>query len=298
MTLVNDIKRLFKQGDIITKLLIINTIAFILLWIVEIIGSISHTNVYSSVLQNIAVPTNIQALVRKFWTIATFLFFDTSFFSYFCNMIILTWTGRIFLNFMNEKKLLATYILGGLSGLLLSVLCSTFSVDSSNAMVILGPSAAVLAILTAVATYAPNYKIYLLFFGEVSLKIFAIIFAALECIPLLSALAQGPNPHILFITMYQVGGLLYGFMWAYLLRKNIDISLWFLKIINKIENSSKEKKGPVLHTNRHRDEEYVSYEEVRYDEENIDKILEKISKSGYDSLTKEEKETLFKQSKK
>ncbi len=294
MAFTDDIQRLFKQGDIITKLLIINTIAFILLWIIEIVGSISHTNIYFAVLQNIAVPTAVTSLLRKIWTIATFSFFDTAFFSYFCNMILLNWAGRIFLNFMNEKKLLATYILGILSGLLVSIIFSNLTTTDG---VLLGPSAAVLAIITAAATYAPNYKIYLLFFGEVSIKVFAIIIAVFECLPLLSTFGHY-NPQLLIPTIYVLGGILYGFSWAYLLRKNIDISLWLLRIINNFEQSKNIKKGPSLHTKRHRDEEYISYEEISYDEDEINTILEKISKSGYDSLTKEEKEKLFKQNKK
>ncbi|MCQ2609069.1 MAG: rhomboid family intramembrane serine protease [Bacteroidales bacterium] len=294
MTFTNDIQRLFKQGDIITKLLIINTIAFILLWMVEIVGSISHTNVYYTVLQNIAAPTLAKSFLRKIWTIATFSFFDTAFLSYFCNMIFLNWAGRIFLNFLNEKKFLATYILGIFSGLALSIIGSSLSITQG---ILLGPAAAVLAVIVAAATYAPNYRIYLLFFGEVPLKVFAIIIAVFECLPLISIFGQY-NPQTLASTFYKLGGVLYGFSWAYLLRKNIDISMWLLKFITNVENTRIEKKGPKMYKHTHRDEEYVSYEEVSYDEEEIDTILGKISKSGYDSLTKEEKEKLFKQNKK
>lgn len=289
MTFFSDLQYRFKQGDILIKLLIINGFCFSLLWIIEIIGNIFSPAIYQAVLANISAPTFIGHFIQKPWTVFTFLLFDTSFWSLFCNMLILLWTGRIFIDIMDEKKLLATYILGGLTGLVLTLCVST----PTTSVTLLSPTAAVLAVMTAIATYSPNYKVFLLFFGEVSLKVIAIIFIAIECIPLLS-LANGMNTGLI-LAANRLGGILYGFLWVILLKKGTDISHWFLVLLTNIENATKKKTK--MRVKRHKDESYVSYEEVKYDENEIDKILAKISKSGYDSLTKKEKETLFKQKK-
>ena len=302
MNLIEEIKHNYSQGDNLTKLLLINSLAFIVLWIVEIIGDLFFDSLYSSVLNNISAPSSILLLLKKPWTILTFLFFDTSFISLMFNLLILFWMGRIFIDITDEKRLVAIYLLGGLSGLLFAI-CWT-SISHFGAA-LLGPSAAIFAVMVAAATYAPNYRIYLLFFGEVSLKICVIIIAVLECLPLISVFTGKASPDVTTTTIYQLGGMAFGFLWAKLFKNGsgTDISLWFLRIMTRIQTERKSKPTfTATNRSRYKEETYVSYEEVNDDDEatqeEIDKILDKISKSGYDSLSKKEKETLFKQGQK
>lgn len=290
--------QLFKQSDWLTKLIFINVGAFVLLWLVEIISAVTSTQLYGFTLENISVSTNWHVLIRKPWTILSYMFFETSFINLFCNLLILSCFGRIFIELMNDKRLLATYVLGGVAGVLFAIIISVplFTLG----MIVLGPTTAILAVMVAIATYFPNYKVYLAFFGEVSLKVLAIIIAIIELMPILSLIRQGVPLTFLAPFFCKIGGMLYGFFWATLLKKGTDISAWFIQLIDR----TPAKKTPQFTVNkgsrRKRDESYVDFEEVTEDvsQEEIDRILEKISQTGYDSLTKEEKETLFKQSKK
>lgn len=290
--------QLFKQSDWLTKLIFINVGAFVLLWLVEIISAVTSTQLYGFTLENISVPTNWHVLIRKPWTILSYMFFETSFINLFCNLLILSCFGRIFIELMNDKRLLATYVLGGVAGVLFAIIISVPL--STLGMIVLGPTTAILAVMVAIATYFPNYKVYLAFFGEVSLKVLAIIIAIIELIPLFSLTRQGVPLTFLAPIFCKIGGMLYGFFWATLLKNGTDISAWFIQLIGR----TPAKKTPQFTVNkgsrRKRDESYVDFEEVTEDvsQEEIDRILEKISQTGYDSLTKEEKETLFKQSKK
>ena len=290
--------QLLKQSDWLTKLIFINVGAFVLLWLIEIISAVTSTQIYGFTLANISISTDWHILIRKPWTLLSYMIFETSFLNLFCNLLIFTCFGRIFIELMNDKRLLATYVLGGIAGVLFAIIISIPL--SAAGMIVLGPTTAILAVMVAIATYFPNYKVYLAFFGEVSLKVLAIIIAVIELMPLLSLSRQGVTTPFLAPIFCKIGGMLYGFLWAKLLKNGTDISAWFIKLIDR----TPAKKTPQFTVNkgsrRQRDESYVDFEEVTEEvsQEEIDRILGKISQTGYDSLTKEEKETLFKQSKK
>ena len=293
MNIQNDILREFKSGDSLTKLLLINGAAFLLLWIIEIIASISSTGIYSFTLHNIAAPTAVMALLKKPWTIITYMFFDTSFINLMCNMLLLFWFGRILVDITNERKLTAIYVLGGFSGVVLPIL-----VGSPANGFLLSPIASILAVIAATATYAPNYRVFLLLFGEVSLKILAIIIVAIELLPMIH-LASQSSPQLLALSLCKLGGVAFGVCWALCYKKGTDIAHWFETFLTQLTNRNKTKNTFTYTRNNKRDEEYVSYEEVtKTNQEDIDRILKKIAESGYNSLTKEEKETLFKQNNK
>ena len=293
MNIQNDILREFKSGDSLTKLLLINGAAFLLLWIIEIIASVSSTGIYSFTLHNIAAPTAVMALLKKPWTIITYMFFDTSFINLMCNMLLLFWFGRILVDITNERKLTAIYVLGGFSGVVLPIL-----VGSSANGFLLSPIASILAVIAATATYAPNYRVFLLLFGEVSLKILAIIIVAIELLPMIH-LASQSSPQLLALSLCKLGGVAFGVCWEKKNKKGTDIAHWFETFLTQLTNRNKTKNTFTYTRNNKRDEEYVSYEEVtKTNQEDIDRILKKIAESGYNSLTKEEKETLFKQNNK
>ncbi|MCQ2959771.1 MAG: rhomboid family intramembrane serine protease [Bacteroidales bacterium] len=296
MNLKAEILRELRDGDMLTKLLLINGLLFMSLWVIEIISAIAHLHIYSWTIQNISVSNSLFLLVRKPWTILTYMFFETSFLSLITNMLILFWMGKLLMDFLNEKVLLATYILGGFSGVLLPVIMSSSGNVSIN---LLGSNAAVLAVTTAVCCYAPNYRIYLLLFKEVSLKTIGLIIVVIEFLPFLR-LVHSMDLSVAFIPLNHLGGILYGFCWATLYKNGTDISSWFIQLCERLKDLFTPK--PVIRVSKRakKDESYVTYEEVttnNTNQEEIDKILDKIAKSGYDSLTSEEKQKLFKQGK-
>ena len=199
--------------------------------------------------------------------------------------------GLLFNEYLGEKRLLWTYIAGGITGALFFLLAfNVFPVFESIAgvAVALGASASVLAIIIAVATYVPDYTVQLLFIGRVKLKYVAIIFVIIDLLSIPSGNSGGHIAHL--------GGAAWGFVYALVLRNGTDLYRFFnfsaivAQKKNKYSTENTTQKRPFS------DDEYN--DRRKKSQERIDEILDKISKSGYSSLTKEEKELLFKTSKK
>ena len=218
------------------------------------------------------------------------MFLHERFWHLFFNVWMLWFGGMIFTRFLSQKQLALTYGLGGFVGALFFVLAyNLFPVfeTAKFTAVAMGASASVLAILVAAATYKPDYGLNLLLFGQLKFKWLAIAFVVID---LLSISAENPGGHIAHL-----GGALFGFVYGFILRKSLG---------QPTESKRKQRKPKI---------EYTPYEEIhnepqtpRSDEEynrqkaekerDVDAILDKIAKDGYASLTPEEKEFLFKNS--
>ncbi|MCD4773533.1 MAG: rhomboid family intramembrane serine protease [Bacteroidales bacterium] len=297
---LDEIKSFFKRKTILSRLIIINIIVFIAVNIINLIywlftEQVNNT-MTSPVISWFAVPSDISVLLSRPWTLFTYMFLQESFFHIFFNMFILYFSGRIFLEYLSPKKLLSTYIWGGLIGGLFYIIAfNVFPVfnEYKTLSIALGASASVLAILIAIATYVPDYSITLILFGRTKLKYIAI---ALVLIDILSIQKGNPGGHIAHI-----GGALWGFSYIMFLKNGFDINNYFNHFnFNKIFKSfMKPKSSASTHYTKQRS---VSDEEYNYrkksNQNKIDSILDKISKSGYESLSKEEKELLFKMSNK
>jgi len=250
--------------------------------------------VFSPVVSWFAVPSDISALLSKPWTIFTYMFLQENFFHIFFNMFVLYFGGKIFLEYLSQKKLLSTYIWGGLIGGLFYVIAfNAFPVFSQykTLSVALGSSASVLAILVAIATYVPNYSMTLILLGRVKLKYIAL---ALVVIDILSIQKGNPGGHIAHL-----GGALWGYLYIAVLKNGFDMNKFFnnFNFSNIFKTFMKPKKSASKHYSKNRsvsDEDYNYHK--KYDQKQIDSILDKISKSGYESLSKAEKEILFKTS--
>ena len=292
------LKQAFLGNNILSRLILINTIVFLLVKMVGLISylfAVGHTadnglslSIFS---QYLALPSSFETFVSRPWTIITYMFLHEDFFHILFNLIILYFGGQLFNEYLGERRLLWTYLSGGIIGGLFFLMAfnifPAFEQIKGISMA-LGASASVLAIIVAVATYVPDYTVQLLFIGRTKLKYIAIIFVAID---LLSIQSGNPGGHIAHL-----GGALWGFIYALTLRKGTDLYR-FLNL--SIPQFKKEK---TYSTERQEDKRPFSDDEYNErkarTQENIDEILDKISKSGYSSLTKEEKEILFKTSKK
>ncbi|MXV51782.1 rhomboid family intramembrane serine protease [Pedobacter sp. HMF7647] len=224
-----------------------------------------------------AAPAYLPTLALKFWTPLTYMFTHVDFLHILFNMLWLFWLGKIFIDFLKQRQFVFVYLAGGLAGVLLFILAfnflPAFKNDVQFSAPLIGASASVMAVVVATATLLPNYSIMLLFFGEVRLKYLAIGYIILSLIDILS------NPGGSFA---HLGGALFGFIYIKQLQSGNDWSKIFakrskLKVVRKNKSASR---GNIP------------------DQDVIDNILDKISRSGYDSLTKFEKEQLFNASKK
>lgn len=283
-------KDLFKENPVLKWLLLVNVgiwimVAFanLFLWLYKSPG----TNL---LVRWLSVPADWTELIRRPWTVVTYMFLHERFWHLFFNVWMLWFGGMIFTRFLSQKQLALTYGLGGLVGALFFVLAyNLFPVFETvkNTAVAMGASASVLAILVAAATYKPDYGLNLLLFGQLKFKWLAIAFVVID---LLSISAENPGGHIAHL-----GGAVFGFVYGLVLRKSLG----------QPSEPKRKRRKPKM--------EYTPYEEIhdepkvpRSDEEynhqkaererDVDAILDKIAKDGYASLTAEEKEFLFKNS--
>tara|TARA_B110000003_G_scaffold217896_1_gene217477 strand:+ start:232 stop:849 length:618 start_codon:yes stop_codon:yes gene_type:complete len=205
-------------------------------------------------------------------------------------MIWLHFGGKIFLQYLTEKQLLSTYILGGISGGILFVIAYNYlpvlSTYTQNAKA-LGASASVLAIIVAIATFSPNYSIRFPFIGIIKLKYIALFCVILDFLSIPQSNTGGHIAHL--------GGALFGYFYIRQLKKGNDYSIFLIKLLDSVSNIMKTKNKKVYKRPK---SDYQFNKQKSVQQKKVNLILEKISKSGYESLNKEEKSTLFSASKK
>ncbi|PKQ62577.1 rhomboid family intramembrane serine protease [Labilibaculum filiforme] len=287
------IKDSFKEGSNLTRLIYINFGVFL---IVKIVGVLTFLfNLESSqvpfLVYWLSVPAETNALLGRPWTVFTYMFLHEGFLHILMNMLWLFWFGRIFLSYLDQKKLLSIYLIGGLTGAATYIFAYNLFPVFENALFgsyALGASASVMAIVIATVVYAPNHIIHLVFIGPVKIKYIALFFIVTDVLSIADGNAGGHLAHL--------GGAFYGWLFISQLRKGKDISSGFNAMTDSFLSLFKKRKMKVSYKNTQKmdDKEYNKLK--KQNQEHLDAILEKIAKSGYDSLSKEEKEILFKSS--
>lgn len=292
MSIVDEIKASFKSGSMLTKLIYLNLGVFLVIKILAVFTFLLNTNSTTlSLVYWLSVPADLSLLKFHPWTLFTYMFLHEGFLHILFNMLWLYWFGKIFLQYLSEKQLLNVYLLGGLAGAILYILAfnafPVFQEVVPNSFA-LGASAAVLAIVIAISVYVPDYTIQLMFIGPVKLKYIA---AASIIMDILSVAGSNSGGHIAHL-----GGAFFGYLFISRLRKGKDFTKSFSSFIDSFGNMfSRKPKMKVTHKKPMSDMEYNVKKASK--QEDIDKILDKIAKAGYDSLSKKEKEILFKMSK-
>ncbi len=285
-----DFQYSLRTNRILWLFIAINLIVFVLINLLGLgayLSSTDKTIVNESIFTHwLAAPATLSMLIAKPWTIVTYMFFHEGFLHFFFNMWMLYFGGILFLQFLNKKKFTYTYLLGGLFGFVLYfVSYNIFPVfqEAKHFSLLLGASAAVLAVLVTICSFVPETVVQLFLFGRVKLKYVAIILVVVDVLTLDNG---NPGGHI-----SHLGGALFGFLYGYSLRKGFSFKKFnFFK--PKKKNNFK-----VYYNNKPISDEIYNENRVNKQKE-IDAILDKIAKRGYDSLSKEEKEILFRESKK
>lgn len=292
------IKRFFNQKSVLSKLILINILVFVLLnsinltlFLFSIDQEFVLANGVSRLTYWLSLPADLSALAFKPWTLLTYMFVQEGILHLLFNMMVLYIGGQIFTNYLSEKKLLSTYIFGGLAGAFLFILSfnlfPAFSNHVANAIA-LGSSASVLAIFVASATRVPNLPLQLILFGRVPLKYIALAIIVLDVLNIRNGNAGGHIAHI--------GGALYGFFMIHQLNKGKHLDTLFGKFsfgsfLNQFKKPKTKFKNVYTNPKPQKDEDYLR--KKAEEQARIDVILDKIKKSGYESLSAEEKAKLF-----
>jgi membrane associated rhomboid family serine protease len=289
MSLTEDVKYKLTRLNVLEKVIAANVIIFAVIWLLKNLFRIST----DSFLKWFELPRELGDMIMQPWSIFTYGFLHYDFMHIFFNMLVLYMVGRIFLNLLNPKMALNVYLLGILFGgafFLLGYALFPSSIFKSIGSLI-GASAGVRAILIFLCAYMPQTEVRIIKFN-IKLWYFGAAFVVIDLIGVFYGNNSGGN-------MAHLGGALLGYLYATQLQKGKDIGRGFEKFMDsiaalfktksrsKLKTVHKAKKGTVA---GHTKKEFNEFS----NQKKIDLILDKISKSGYESLTQEEKEFLFK----
>jgi membrane associated rhomboid family serine protease len=291
MTIWDEIKESFKEGSALTRLIYINLGIFLFIRILNVFYFLSGQPF--TLLDWFALPSDFESLTERPWTLITYMFLHFDFLHILFNLLWLFWMGQIFLTYFDQRKLIIIYLLGGIAGGVVYVAGFNYFPVFEEVVAdsrLLGASASIIAIVMVLAVFAPNHVLNLMFLGEVKMKFIALVSLFLYIIGISSTNAGGNLAHL--------GGALAGVLYALQLRRNkkvVNTESGFLSGISSFFSSKPKVKVSYKRPTSEIDIEYNR--QKNQEKEHMNQILEKISKSGYDSLSKEEKEFLFRMGK-
>ncbi len=289
MTIFDEIKESFKEGSALTRLIYINLGVFLIIRILNVFFFLSGTPF--PFLDWLALPADFGMLASRPWTLFTYMFLHFDFLHILFNLLWLYWMGQIFLGYFDQGKLITIYLLGGITGGLFYVAgYNSFPVFSQivTDSRLLGASASVIAIVTALAMHAPNHTLHLMFIGSVKMKFIALFSVLMYVIGISSTNAGGNLAHL--------GGAFWGVIYIFQLRRGIDLGKGMNRMFSELKRAFSPK--PKVKVSYRKPVDDLEYNRMKnQDKTRMNEILEKISKSGYDSLSKEEKEVLFRMGK-
>jgi membrane associated rhomboid family serine protease len=290
MGITDEIKLSYQHGSYLTKLIYINLAIWILVRLAAVILVLGG-NRELTYLNWLALPASFGQFLTRPWTLITYMFLHYELLHLIFNLLWLYSFGRIFLEYHQPRKLLCIYLFGGLSGGLFFMVAYNFFPNFQQSIAftqLLGASASVIAIVIATAVYVPNHVIHLILIGPVKIKWIALFSIVLYVVNLTGDNAGGNFAHL--------GGAFWGLLYMSLLKSGFDISARIEQFFDRLFSWSKPKKKLKVEYNSGNYRDYSYNQSKKAQQEEINRILDKISTSGYDSLTAEEKEMLFRMS--
>lgn len=289
-----DLKNAFKRSNnYLNQLIVINVVAWIVYSLIFVIGEISNQEWLFDIIRiNVELPSEIQRFLSKPWTLISYFFLHkrTDLFHILFNMLWLYWCGRIIEDLVGSSKILGLYVWGGIAGGLLYLLAYNIIPHYINLgpALLVGASASVMAVVVGAATLAPEYSFNLLFIGRVKMLYIGLFYIVISLIGLAGKNGGGEIAHL--------GGAIAGYLFIKQLQNGHDLGKPIFGIIDFINKLF--KPAPEMKVSHKKDKKSKSSKSAGVPQAEIDIILDKISQSGYESLTKEEKNKLFSASQK
>ena len=285
--IIEDFKNAWnKDNNALVKIILINVIVFVSASFIEIFLTLSGAgDAFKLFINKLMLPASFTTFITQPWSLISYFFLHLGFTHILWNMLFLYWFGKIIQDNIGNNAVISLYVLGGIIGGLSYMALFNIIPYYDNRIsesLMLGASAGVFSIVAGSATLLPNYTFYLLFLGPVRIKYIALFYILLSFLDVTGSNAGGEIAHL--------GGAMIGYLFIRQLQNGVNMGEGVINIINFF---NKEK-------NKKKEENYSPTEETKYDisQDEIDKILDKISESGYSSLSKNEKEKLFNASKK
>jgi membrane associated rhomboid family serine protease len=289
---MSELTKWLKSGDVLNRLLVANTLVFVLLLVYHIVCNVAGLGHPFGEDLRLAAPADLHVMLRRPWSVVTHMFTHIEFGHFIINMIMLYSAGRLFRFFLSEKALLTVYLLGGLWGFAMFLLASNFVSSYDSDDFILGASAAVMAVILTIGVLQPNYNVKLFGLIDMPLKWLCVLLVLLDLVSIRKDFSSGGH-------FGHLGGALFGIYYAWRLKNGKIVGTWLEKFIDKLKGLFSRKSNIRVEYNSGRpksDDQYNAERKQRQDR--VDVILDKISKAGYDSLSREEKDFLFKHSQK
>lgn len=290
-TIETALKR-FASATMLMKIVVINIAVFLVLNIISIVMIFAGEESGRFIVEQwVAMPGNFGRLARHAWTPLSYMFSQIEPLHLIFNMLWLYWFGIVFQLLSTPKRMIGLYLLGGLGGAALYLLAvNTVPYFAGHGGLLIGSSASVIAIVTATAIMAPDYRMNLLFLGAVSLKWIAIVTIGIDLLSVTGSNAGGHIAHL--------GGAAVGAIFALGLKRGHDITAPLNSLIDAIVNLFRRR--PKVRPARFRASGAPSAPRPKApsaasaaDQAELDNILDKIKKSGYSSLTADERARLF-----
>jgi membrane associated rhomboid family serine protease len=296
-SLVQDLKHNYRHGNMVTRLIIINVAVFVVTALTKAFAPSFYNAV---ILEYLALPADLWKLLTRPWTVLTHMFIHSGGWHLIWNMLMLYWFGRIVGDLLKDNRIWPLYLLGSLAGAVAYIISFHLLSNVVGARAV-GASAGIMAIVAAAGAIAPDYNMRLILLGDVRLK---YIVAVLIFVDVLSAggysNAGGAVAHL--------GGAVLGFAFVAQLRNGYDMTTGVNRVTDWVANlgrvqetrsAQRNRKSPL--TVKHRTQPKRSKAAPPSGgpdlQQQVDQILDKIKSSGYDSLTKSEREILLKASK-
>lgn len=286
----------FKLADIVGKFIGVNVAVYIFLLLIGVFSVLFNAaGIAGEALGWLQLPASLQLFVWRPWTLVTYMFVHANLWHLLWNMLALYLFGRIFLSFYSVRHFVGFYMFGGLAGALFFIVAYNIFPYFAPVLpfaALVGSSAAVISIVVAAAVRAPSYRIRLLLIGSVKLSTCAIVAVAISVLMLSGSNAGGNFAHL--------GGAFAGWLLASQLNKGVDLTSFVNRpiddiatLLKRLRGVSRKPKGKFTYTRSERSADYDYNARKKASEAEVDKILEKIKKGGYASLTDDEKKRLF-----
>ena len=292
MDFFTKIRQIFSQASILTKIIYVNVGIFILIRLIIVVCTLFQVG-DANFVQYLQIPSSWSLLLYRPWTVITYMFVHVDLWHILLNMLWLYWFGRLFLHFFNERQCGGLYVAGGIFGAVFFLIAYNLFPYFRNVVgfsFLMGASASVMAIVFAVSFYQKNYEINLLFIGRIKLIYLALFALVIDMLSVVSDNAVGHIAHI--------GGALFGVLFATQLQRGKDVTVFVNRLIDKIVNWKKRRPAQMKVTYSKKETDAAYNMRKRKEADTLDEILDKLKTSGYQSLSSDEKKTLFDTSKK